>query len=87
MKIQVTRNGEHFDRIPAYIHRVVQNPETKMFDGQIWAPEHPFNWTDGGYGKRKIAPPFIYEAHIGMAQEKEGIGTYREFADFNLELH
>ncbi len=85
VKIQVTRNGEHFDRIPAYIHRVVQNPETKMFDGQIWAPEHPFNWTDGGYGKRKIAPPFIYEAHIGMAQEKEGIGTYREFADFNLE--
>jgi 1,4-alpha-glucan branching enzyme len=24
--------------------------------------------------------PFIYEAHIGMAQEKEGIGTYKEFA-------
>ena len=23
----------------------------------------------------------IYEAHVGMAQEKEAIGTYREFAD------
>ena len=85
VKIQVTKDGKTFDRIPAYIRRVVQNPETKLFDGQIWAPPHPFQWTDGGYGKRKISPPFIYEAHIGMAQEKEGIGTYREFADFNLE--
>ena len=48
-------------------------------------PARPFQWTDGGYGKRKVAPLFIYEAHIGMAQEKEGVGTYREFADFNLE--
>lgn len=85
VKIQVTKDGERFDRIPAYIRRVVQNTETNQFDGQIWCPPHPFQWTDGGYGKRKIAPPFIYEAHVGMAQEKEGIGTYREFADFNLE--
>ena len=27
----------------------------------------------------------IYEAHIGMAQEREGIGSYREFADNNLK--
>ncbi len=85
VKIQVTRDGNTFDRVPAYIRRVVQNKDTNLFDGQIWAPPQPFPWTDGGYGKRKIAPPFIYEAHIGMAQEKEGVGTYREFADFNLE--
>ena len=85
VKIQVTKDGEHFDRIPAYIHRVVQNPDTRLFDGQIWAPAQPFQWTDGGYGKRKVAPLFIYEAHVGMAQEKEGVGTYREFADFNLQ--
>ena len=25
--------------------------------------------------------PIIYECHVGMAQEDEGVGTYREFAD------
>ena len=85
VKIEVTRGKNKFDRIPAYIRRVVQNHETNQFDGQIWAPPVPFQWTDGGYGKRKVSPPFIYEAHIGMAQDKEGIGTYREFADFNLQ--
>ena len=85
VKIEVTRGKNKFDRIPAYIRRVVQNHETNQFDGQIWAPPKPFQWTDGGYGKRKVSPPFIYEAHIGMAQDKESIGTYREFADFNLQ--
>ncbi|MDE7150384.1 MAG: hypothetical protein K2O01_08290, partial [Bacteroidales bacterium] len=34
-------------------------------------------------GKTNTAPfsPLIYEAHIGMAQEKEGVGTYREFTE------
>ena len=83
--LQIRRGGQTFDRIPSYIHRAVQNKETKQFVGQIWAPPRPFHWTDGGYGKRKVSPLFIYEAHIGMAQEREGVGTYREFADFNLQ--
>ena len=85
VKLQITRNGKTFDRIPSYMHRTVQDKRTKQFVGEIWAPPHPFQWTDGGYGKRKVAPLFIYEAHIGMAQEREGVGTYREFADFNLQ--
>ena len=84
VKVQVTRDGQCTDHIPAYIRRVVQNSE-HLFNGQIWSPPRLFQWTDGGYGRRKIAPPYIYEAHIGMAQEKEGVGSYREFADFNLE--
>ena len=84
VKIQVTRGGKTFDRIPAYIRRVVQDPSTKQFAGQLWAPTRNFLWTDGGYKRRKLATPFIYEAHIGMAQEREGIGSYREFADNNL---
>ena len=85
IKVQVTRNGRSFDRIPLYIRSVVQDPHTNEFCGQVWSPIHPFRWTDGGYGKRKPNPPFIYEAHVGMAQEKEGIGTYREFADITLK--
>ncbi|HIV30526.1 MAG TPA: alpha amylase C-terminal domain-containing protein [Candidatus Pullichristensenella excrementipullorum] len=85
IKVQVTKNGEKFDRIPAYIRRVVRDPETNEFYGQVWAPNRPFRWTDGGYGKRKLSPLFIYESHVGMAQEDESVGTYREFADRILD--
>ena len=81
----MTKNGEKFDRIPAYIRRVVRDPETNEFYGQVWAPNRPFRWTDGGYGKRKLSPLFIYESHVGMAQEDECVGTYREFADRILD--
>lgn len=85
IKVQVTRQGRSFDRVPLYIRSVVQDPQTNEFCGQVWSPPHPFHWTDGGYGKRKPNPPYIYESHVGMAQEKEGIGTYREFADITLK--
>ena len=85
VKIQVRRGKETFDRVPAYIRRVVQDPATKQFAGQIWAPQRRFIWSDGSYKKRKLTTPVIYEVHIGMAQEREGIGSYREFADNNLD--
>ena len=85
VKLQVRNGKETFDRIPAYIRRVVQDPSTKQFAGQIWAPQKRFFWTDGSYKKRKLTTPVIYECHIGMAQEREGIGSYREFADNNLD--
>ena len=85
IKVQVTRGGEKFDRIPAYIRRVVRDSEDNQFYGQVWAPHRPFRWTDGGYGKRKLNPLFIYETHVGMAQEDERVGTYREFADRVLD--
>ena len=85
VKIQVTRGKQSFDRIPAYIRRVVQDPTTKQFSGQIWEPPRRFVWTDGSYKKRKLTTPMIYEAHVGMGQEREGIGSYREFADNNLK--
>lgn len=68
-------------RIPAYITRATQNPETKVFDGQIWSPEKPFAWTDKGFKLGRDVNPLIYECHVGMAQEYEGVGTYLEFAE------
>ena len=81
VKVAVTHNGNQTDHIPLYIKRAIQDPSTRTFAGQIWAPETPFEWTDSNYGKRKLANPLIYECHIGMAQEREGLGTYKEFAD------
>ena len=81
IKVQVSRNGRSFDRIPLYMNHVVQDKLTRGFVGEIWAPEKPFRWTDSGWRDRKVDSLLIYEAHVGMAQEEEKIGTYREFAD------
>ncbi len=76
-------NGSRMDRIPAWIHRVIQDPVSHDFSGQIWAPDSAFEWTDQHF-KIPQGAPFIYESHTGMAQEREGLGTYREFADIVL---
>lgn len=82
VKVQVTRNGRSFDRIPLYMTRVVQDKATRGFVGEIWAPEKPFRWTDKDFKPKKSEQLLIYEAHVGMAQEEGRIGTYREFADY-----
>jgi 1,4-alpha-glucan branching enzyme len=66
------------DRIPVYARRVVQDPETLIFNAQVWLPPQPYEWKCPDF----ICQPsalFIYEAHVGMAQEEDKIGSYREF--------
>ena len=43
IKVRVTHNGESFDRIPLYIHRIHQFPDGSC-TGQVWEPETPFVW-------------------------------------------
>ncbi len=66
-------------RIPVYIRRVVQDEGSKDFAGQFWSPKKPFMFKNKA-PHHKGEPLLIYEAHVGMAQEKEGVGTYNEFA-------
>ena len=66
------------DRIPAYARRVVQDPKTFIFNAQVWSPPQSYCWKEPNF-KRPKEPPIIYEAHIGMAQEEEKIGSFREF--------
>ena len=81
VKVNVHHKGVMRDRIPLYIKRVIQNKKTNDFSGMIWDPKEQFVWTDGDFRIDRNSPPFIYETHIGMAQEREGIGTYKEFED------
>ncbi|WP_258099413.1 alpha amylase C-terminal domain-containing protein [Marinoscillum pacificum] len=85
VKVQVTgANGTH-DRIPAYSKYVTQDETTYDFTARVWHPEKPYKWTDKKYSSADaFKNPYIYECHVGMAQEKEGVGTYREFADVLL---
>ena len=79
VKVHVVSDLGGLDRIPAYIQRVIQESDAD-FTGQYWAPSHPYQW-------KHRAPDFdinteglrIYEAHVGMAQEAEKVGTFSEF--------
>ena len=80
-RLEVHWAGGRGERLPAYVRRVVQDPESGLFAAQVWQPK-PYAWKHPFV--RPNRAPLIYEAHVGMAQEREGVGTYREFADFNL---
>ena len=69
--------GEH-ERIPVYIKRVIQDDGTKDFAGQFWNPITPYLYKHSA-PQLKDEPLLIYEAHVGMAQEEERVGTYKEF--------
>jgi len=81
VKVHVANNaGYAMDRIPAYIRRLVQEPDTS-FNGQFWSPPpaEAFQWQHespgdlGGEGLR------IYEAHVGMASEEGKVATFNQF--------
>ena len=74
-------DGSIIERLPAYTTRAVQDDNTKIFSAQVWKPEKPFDWGKKKFQPVKNEPLLIYETHIGMAQEKEGVGTYQEFID------
>jgi len=84
VKVRVVSKNVSRDRIPLYIKRTVQDPITHDFVGQIWQPDYDFKWQDSEFHVDKKAPLLIYEAHVGMAQEKEGMGTFVEFAENTL---
>lgn len=75
----VVRNGVEFDRIPLYAKYVVQDPVTYGWNAKIYHPEQVYTWQISDFKPKK--PLFIYECHIGMAQEDGKVGSYREFAD------
>ena len=68
--------------IPLYARRVVQEKGSVQWVCEITDDRKTFNWTDRNF--RREDSLFIYEAHVGMAQEEGKVGTYREFADLVL---
>ncbi len=75
----VVVNGDReLERIPLYANRVVQDPKTNAWNGVIHTPRE-FSWTDAAFKPKKNL--FIYECHIGMAQEEGKVGSYDEFRE------
>ncbi len=69
-------NGSH-DRLSPFARYLVQDPHSKDFTSVVWAPDEPYVWHHP-VPPQPVAPR-IYEAHVGMGVEREGVGTYEEF--------
>ncbi len=79
VKVVVNTKPERTERFPLYTKRVVRDPESLVFDAVVVDDRKIFKWTDKNFkGEKEL---YIYEAHVGMAQEEGRIGTYLEFAD------
>ena len=84
-RLRIHWPGGEGDRLPAYANRVVQDPETLIFNAQVWAPERRYQWHTPPFKSRQDGL-LIYETHVGMAQEEGKIGSYREFAENILPM-
>ena len=78
----VVHNGWELERIPTYANYVVQDQQTTGWSAAIHDPGHEFVWTDGGFKPEKDL--FVYECHIGMAQEEGKVSSYWEFEKYTL---
>ena len=78
-KMRVHWNGGEGERIPAWVRRVVQDDQTKIFSAQVWNPT-PYEWKKKTFRPKKD-PLLIYECHIGMGEDAEKVGTYDEFRE------
>ncbi len=77
-RLKILWPGGGGDRIPTLAIRVVQDPLTLIFNGQVWHPDPPYVWKLPEFFPSKD-PLLIYETHVGMALEENRIGSYGEF--------
>ena len=81
--LEMRWEGGRDERIPAFARYVTQDPETKLFEACVWAPEKEYEWKhkDASRVSRLASTPLIYEAHVGMSTEEPKVGSYAEFRD------
>ncbi len=82
VKTVVDANMTRTEHIPLYARRVVQDQQTVAWCAEVVDDRKAFKWTDQDFkGSDKL---YIYEAHVGMAQEEGKVSSYREFAKYTL---
>ena len=84
VKTIVDANGTRTEHIPLYAKRVVQDKSTLTFSCEVVDDRKRFKWTDKRFKGEDTL--YIYEAHVGMAQEDGKVSSYLEFADKTLPI-
>lgn len=78
VKTVVDANLQRTEHIPLYARRVVQEEGKVTWCAEVVDNWKTFEWTDQDF--KPAQSLYIYEAHVGMAQEEGKVGSYREFA-------
>ncbi|MDR1262688.1 MAG: alpha amylase C-terminal domain-containing protein [Oscillospiraceae bacterium] len=79
--VSVVSHGQRRDRIPLFIGSVVRDEAANSFTGRVWSPDEPFAWKNDAKKRDPHEPLLIYEAHVGMATQEGGVGSYDHFTD------
>ena len=77
-KLLIEWEGGSGERIPAWVRRVVQDEQTKIFSAQVWNPIQQYKFKTKKFTPQ-TEPLLIYECHIGMSGKEEKVATYEEF--------
>ena len=83
LKVLIRKDGQDHYRVPMFINKVRQEvtPEGALdFYGIMHNPPRRYKFKHK-LQVEKDFKPFIYETHIGIAQERGAIGSYEEFMD------
>lgn len=67
------------ERLPSYARYVVQDERSGIFSARVWHPESSYRFQHAT--PSQSSDLLIYEAHVGMAQERPGVGTFSEFRE------
>ena len=79
VKVHVVTSAGASDRIPAYIRRTIQDPNTHGFLGQYWNPPKPYEFKHASPVRNRRCGMRIYESHVGMATEEPKVGSFTDF--------
>ena len=74
----VEKDGRLLRRVPLFIRRVLQDKDSHLWCGVV-VDEPEYKWQKKSFKPQKEL--FVYECHIGMAQESETVGTFNEFRE------
>lgn len=77
LKVHITTRNTALDRIPAYIRQV--GPDPLSPHGLVGIYSRVKSYKFSAPKPTLKSAPKIYEAHIGIAQEKYGVGSFDEF--------
>ena len=78
-KLLISWPGGQGFRLSPWATRVIQDPDSKLFNEQVWAPDHPFVMTCPPSVRNPGWIPLVYEAHVGMSSEMEEVSTWTAF--------
>lgn len=73
-------NGEHVDRLPAWIKYVTQDlAVSPAYDARFWNPPASEKYAFKHPRPKKPLSARVYEAHVGISSPEQRVATYKEF--------